>query len=78
MVIQVDPEPQSPDGCESDALESVLSDSDHLQVMLESGKFLSATGFKILSADRVELEDIHDDTIKADNGVLTFLLTWKQ
>jgi len=78
MAIQVDPEPKSPDDCDSEAIGALLSDSDHLRVMLESGKFLSATGFKITSSDTAELEEMDSDTIKKGNGVLTFSLTWER
>jgi len=78
MAIQVDPEPKSSDDCDSEAIQAMLSDSDHLRVMLESGKFLSATGFKITSSDTAELEEMDSDTIKKGNGVLTFSLTWER
>ena len=78
MVVRVDMESKSPSDCDTDAVDAVLSDSDHLRIMLESGKFLSATGFKILSADSVELEEPTDETIKNSNGVLTFSLTWER
>jgi hypothetical protein len=79
MAVQVEPEPESPNGCDADAVSAVLSDStDHLRIMLESGKFLSATGFKILSTDSVELEEITGETVKNNNGVLTFSLTWER
>jgi hypothetical protein len=78
MVVQVDPAPESPDTCDSKAISAVLSDSDHLRIMLESGKFVSATGFTIVSADTVELEDIVEDTVRANNGVVTFSLTWER
>ncbi|MCX6538917.1 MAG: hypothetical protein NT151_08290 [Acidobacteria bacterium] len=77
MAIRVDPEPESSSGCDADAVGAVWS-TDHLRVMLESGKFLSAAGFKILSADSVESEEVADDTIKKNDGVLVFSLTWKK
>jgi hypothetical protein len=78
MAIQIDPEPRSPDDCDGKAIEAVLSDSDHLRIVLESGKFLSATGFKITGPNTAELEETDSDSIKQGSGVLTFSLTWER
>ena len=77
MAFQVDPEPESPAACDTEAIEALLSDSpDHVRIILESGKFLSATGFKMVASDAVELEEVDNDTVKKNNGVVTFSLTW--
>jgi hypothetical protein len=49
-----------------------------MRFVLESGKFLSATGFKILGSDTAELEEVDSDTLKKNDGVLTFSLTWER
>ena len=78
MAVRFDPDDTSRDACDSDAINAVLSDSDHLRIVIESGTFVSATGFKTLGPDTVELEDVDSDTIKKNDGVLTFSLTWKR
>jgi hypothetical protein len=79
LSIQLDPELRLPDDCDSTAMTAVLSDSDNIRITLESGKFVSVTGFKILSPNSVELdENVSEETIKANGGVLTFSLTWER
>jgi len=79
LAIQVDPEPESSDSCNSEAIEALLSDSsEHLRIMLESGTFVSATGFTITNSDTAEVQDIDSDTIKKNEGWVVFSLTWKK
>jgi len=81
MAIQVDLESlqsKSPADCDSEAIEAVLSDSDHMRFVLESGKFLSATGFTMVGSDTAELEEVDSDTIEKNGGLLTFSLMWER
>jgi len=79
MAIQVDPEPESSDNCDSEAIEALLSDSsDHLRIMLESGTFVSAAGFTITKSDTAELQDIDSDTIRTDDGWVVLSLVWRK
>jgi len=79
MAIQVEPEPEKTDECESDALEALVSEStEHLRLVLESGTFESATGFTLVGKNTAELADINSDTIKKTSGVVVLSLTWKK
>lgn len=79
MSIQVEPEPEKTDACETDALDALVSEStEHLRIMLESGTFESATGFTLVGKDTAELANIDSDTIKKGNGVVVLSLTWKR
>ena len=79
MAIQVDPEPDEAVGCDTKAIEALLSDSsEHLRIMLESGKFVSATGFTLAGSDTAEVRDIDSDTITKNGGVVTLSLTWER
>jgi len=63
--------------CGCDAIEAALP-SGHLRVMLESGTFLSATGFTIVGSDTAEAEDGDSGTSKKNDGVIVFWLTRKE
>jgi len=49
-----------------------------IQVDLESGKFLWATGFTMVGSDTAELEEVDSDTIEKNGGLLTFSLMWER
>ena len=77
LAFQVEPEPPDVDGCDKDSAFDWLSDAfEHLDIVLESGRFTEAVGFKTLAPDKVTLEEMTSETIKENNGWVIVSLTW--
>ena len=77
LAIQVEPEPPAVEGCDEDGPLDGLSDAiNHLEVVLESGAFTNAVGFKKVASDKMVLDDVSSDTIKKNGGWVIVSLTW--
>ena len=77
LAFQVEPEPPEVAGCDKDSPLDWISDAlQHLDIVLESGRFTNAVGFKTLAPDRVTLDEMSSETIKKNDGWAVVSLTW--